>query len=98
MRGRGPGGRDLSLSRSGQRYIDAPWPRKFNQGPYVARGFSGGSSLATWLARIVSKRRLAPEAVPVADGVRGIPLKQTHRGRKPNSNFWSLQSIQLGGV
>ena len=28
-------GRDLSLSRSGQRYIDAPWPRKFNQGPYV---------------------------------------------------------------
>ena len=28
-------GRDLSLSRSGQRHIDAPWPRKFNQGPYV---------------------------------------------------------------
>src|SRR6516164_6815548 len=28
-------GRDLSLSRSGQRHIDAPWPGKFNQGPYV---------------------------------------------------------------
>src|SRR6516164_2841801 len=28
-------GRDLSLSRSGQRHIDAPWPRKFNPGPHV---------------------------------------------------------------
>jgi len=27
-------GRDLRLSRSGQRHIDAPWRRKFNQGPY----------------------------------------------------------------
>src|SRR6266480_1180877 len=30
-------GTDLSLSRSGQRHIDAPWPRKFNQGPYESR-------------------------------------------------------------
>jgi hypothetical protein len=28
-------GTDLSLSRSGQRHIDAPWPCKFNQEPYV---------------------------------------------------------------
>src|SRR5215472_4292894 len=34
MRGGGPEA-DLSLSRSGQRHIDAPWPREFNQGPYV---------------------------------------------------------------
>ena len=30
-------GRDLTLSSSGQRHIDAPWPRKFNQGPYLAQ-------------------------------------------------------------
>jgi len=34
MRGRGPG-EGPSLSRSGQRHIDAPWSRKFNQGGFV---------------------------------------------------------------
>ena len=36
MRGRGPE-EGPKLSRSGQRHIDALWPRKFNRGPYVAR-------------------------------------------------------------